>query len=163
DIDVRLRALVLARSIRSRHWGLLRAFGGGADVTEVGSHGYWFNRVRFSRDGKHAVVAGGALILFEIGTGKEVGRVMEVGGARPGLDLSRDGKYALTGHANDADFHLIELPSLKTVQTFKGKKGGGVGAVALAPDAATALAAHSADNTVHLWDVKTGKDLGQLL
>jgi WD40 repeat protein len=162
DIDVRLRALVLARAIRGKHWGLIKAIGPGAEVNQVGAHGYWLNRVRFSRDGKHAIAAGGALILFEIATGKEVGRVLEVGGARPGLDLSKDGKHVLTGHANSPDFHLVELPSLKTVQTFKGKKGGGVPVVALSPDGATALASHSADSTIHVWDVKTGKDLGQL-
>ena len=71
--------------------------------------GYWLNRVRFSGDGKYAVAAGGGLILYDLDTGKEVRRVMEVGGARPGLDVSRDGKYALTLTGGDEGRNIARL------------------------------------------------------
>jgi WD40 repeat protein len=160
DVDVRLRLLVVARAIQDRHWVLIKAMGAGAALkaSPLGD-GYWLNRVRFSADGRYAVAAGGALILYDLTTGKEVRRVMEVGGSRPGLDVSRDGKYALTAHAAETIFHLVEVPSLKTVQTFKGHRGN-VLAVALSRDNARA-ASVSVDRTVRLWDVKTGKELWQ--
>ncbi|MBY0233206.1 MAG: hypothetical protein K2W96_28315, partial [Gemmataceae bacterium] len=84
EVDARLRLYAAAGAIRARHWGLIRAFGPGAAATVPGS-GYWFNRVRFTRDGRKAVVAGGALILYDLATGKEERRIWEVGGARLGL------------------------------------------------------------------------------
>ena len=161
DVDVRLRVMVVARAIRAKHWGAVKALAPGAALKQYPpGGGYWFNRVRISKDGKYAVVGGGALILFEIDSGKEVGRVLEVGGARPGLDLSADGKYALTGHAGAADVHLVKIPSLKTAQTFKGHKGG-VMATSLSADGKRA-ASVGTDATVRIWDVKTGKEEGRL-
>jgi WD40 repeat protein len=160
DVDVRLRLLVVARAIHERQWGLVRAMGIGAALKAAPwGGGYWLNRVRFSGDGKYAVAAGGALILYDLDTGKEVRRVMEVGGARPGLDVSRDGKYALTAHVAEKIFHLVELPSLKTVQTFTGHLSSML-AVALSPDNARA-ASIGGDGTIRLWDVKTGKEQGR--
>src|SRR5262249_6396697 len=73
DVDVRLRALVVARAIRARGWGLIKAMGPGASLTAPPfGGGYWLNRVAFSGDGQYAVVGGGALILYDLATGKEV-------------------------------------------------------------------------------------------
>jgi WD40 repeat protein len=161
DVDVRLRVMTIARALHAKNWGPVKAIGPGAALkASPFGGGYWLNRVRFSKDGKYAVAAGGALILYEIDSGKEVGRVLEVGGARPGLDLSADGKFALTGHASAADVHLVEIPSLKTAQTFTGHKGG-ISSVALSADAKKAVSVGT-DATVRIWDVKTGKELGQL-
>lgn len=157
DVDTKLALYAACAAIRERHWGLVRAFGPGAPVTTVG-HGYWFNRVRFSRDGKYAVVGGGGLILYDLATGKEVGRVLEFGGARPGLDVSRDGKFALTGHAANTSVHLVELPSLKTAKTLNGHEGGsekGIRGVCLSPDGNLA-ASVAGDDALIIWDVKKG-------
>jgi WD40 repeat protein len=53
----------------------------------------------------------------------------------------------------------VELPSLKTVQTFKGHLRGMV-AVALSPDSSQAVSVNL-DDTIRLWDVKTGKEVGR--
>jgi WD40 repeat protein len=160
-VDVRLRALVLARAIHSRYWGQVRAMGLGAPLTTAPPFGgYWFNRVQLSRDGKYAVTAGGALILFDVATGREVKRVLEVGGARRALALAKDGKHVLTGHTNDATFHLLELPSLRTVQTFKGHTRG-LEALALSPDGTLAASA-GVDGTLRLWDVRKGTEQARL-
>jgi WD40 repeat protein len=155
DVDVRLRAAVIARTIEERHWGEVKAFGPG-----VGTNlGYWFNRVAFVPGGKHALVAGGAVILFDLNSGAEVHRVLEVTGARRGLAVARDGKHALTAHGREPFFHLVEISSLKTVQTFSGHTSG-VFTVDLSPDGKKALSV-SGDATVRLWDVETGKELRQ--
>jgi hypothetical protein len=161
DVDVRLRAAVLAAAIEKGVRGPIRAFGLGADLRAAPPGlGYWLNRVAFSRDGTYAVVGGGGLILYDLATGREVRRVLEVGGARPGLAMSADGRHCLTGHAGDATFHLVEVPSFKVVQTFRGHSGG-VQGVALSGDGTRAASA-GFDGTVRLWEVKTGKELRRL-
>jgi WD40 repeat protein len=155
DVDVRLRAMVVARAIDNKVWGLVRAFGAGAVLKAAPwGGGYWINRVAFTPDRKYCVATGGAVILFDLATGKEVRRVLEVGGAREGLALSRDGKHCLTGHTNHPVAHLLEVPSLKEVRTFKGH-GGGIWAVALSPDDSRA-ASTGKDRTIRVWDVKAG-------
>jgi WD40 repeat protein len=161
DVDVRLRALVIAAAIEKGIRGEIRAFGLGSHLrTAPPGLGYWLNRVAFSGDGKYAVAGGGGLILFDLETGKEVRRVLEVGGPRPGLAMSGDGRHCLTGHGNDANCHLVEVPSLRIVRTFGGHVGG-VKGVALAADGTRAASA-GADGGVRLWDVKTGKELKRL-
>jgi hypothetical protein len=161
DVDVRLRALVIARAIDAKFWGQVRAFGlGAAHKVAPPFGGYWINRVAFTPDGKYCVAGGGGLILFELKTGKEVGRVLEFGGARPGLAMARDGKHCLTGHSAFPDVHLVAIPSLKVAQTFKGHSGG-IWGVALSADG-TRAASTGADQFLIIWDVKTGKLLKRI-
>ncbi len=163
DVDARLALYAAAGAIRERHWGLIRAMGPGAALTHV-THGYWFNRVRFTPDGRHAVVAGGAIMLFDLATGKEVRRVMEVGGARLGLEITPDGKHALTGHGAQLHADLVELPSLKPVRKFAGHEGGsgaGMRDVALSPDGRLA-ATCALGGLVLLHDVKTGEETARI-
>src|SRR5262249_9449363 len=73
-----------------------------ADLLTIrGQRGYWLNRVTFSKDGKTAIASGGGVIWYDLETGKEVKRVLELQFARPGLELSADGKQLVTGHQSD--------------------------------------------------------------
>jgi WD40 repeat protein len=150
DPDVRLRAGLVIRTIQDKGWGEVRVITGPA-------RGYWLNRVAFSGDGKYAVAGGGAVILFDLETGKEVQRVLEVGSARHGLSMSKDGKLCLTGHTRDRTVHLVEVPSGKEVQTFTGHAVG-VQGVALSADG-TRAASCGEDRVLRVWDAKNGKEL----
>ncbi len=149
DPDVRLRAALVVRAIAREVWQEVRRIDG--------QPGYWLNRVVFTPDGRQAVAAGGAVIVYDLDKGKEVRRSLEVQGARQGLALSRDGKLFLTGHTNDRVVRLVEVESGKEVRTFEGHTAG-IHAVALSADGNRAASA-SADGTLRLWDAKTGKEL----
>src|SRR5262245_34362498 len=157
DVDVRLRAAAVAGVIHRNNWGPVKALGAGASLTvRPYGDGYWLNRVRFSRDGKYAIAAGGAVILYDLKTGKEEKRVLEVGGARPGLAVSADGKHVLTGHANSREVHLLEVPSLRSVWAHAGRTTS-VAAVALAPDGKHAAAIVGQE--MLLLSAKSGEEL----
>jgi len=126
DAEIRRRARWIANAIGRRCFGEIRHFGRGG--------GYWLNRVAFTSDGRRALATGGAVILFDLETGKEVYRVLEVQYARMGLVLSKDGRYFLTGHDHDKVVRLGLVQSGKEVRRFEGHTAG-VRAVALSPDA----------------------------
>lgn len=141
----KLAAEVAARIQR----GEVLAIGTGAN--------YWFNRVAFTPDNRHAVVTGGGLILMDLLQGKEVRRDLELAFARIGLALTADGKQFATGHQNDRVVRIGEVATGKVTQTLQGHTAG-VNAVAFAPRA-DRLVSGSIDRTLRLWDVKTGKEL----
>jgi WD40 repeat protein len=150
DLETRRRAEKLVQTIGKRHFVEIRHFGGPIS-------GYWLNRVAFTPDGRQAVATGGGLILYDLQTGKELYRVLELQFARAGLALTRDGRYFLTGHQGDRLVRLGEVATGKPVRAFEGHTGG-VWAVALSADG-TRAASGSDDGTVRLWDVQTGKEL----
>jgi WD40 repeat protein len=151
DVDVRLRAGVVARAIEGERWGEVRHFGSGAN--------YWLNRVAFTPDGKSCVATGGAVIVYDLESGKELRRSLERSFARNGLALSRDGRLFLTGHQDDLVVRVGEVETGKPVQAFVGHKGG-VHGVALAPDGVLAVSGGE-DRTLRVWEVKTGKEVRQ--
>jgi WD40 repeat protein len=86
------------------------------------------------------------VIVYDLQSGKELHRTMEVQFARLGLALSKDGRFFLTGHQNENVVRLDELQTGKEIQTFKGHAAG-VPGVALSPDGT--------------WAVTGGLELGQ--
>jgi WD40 repeat protein len=151
DLEVRRRAARLAKDIGEKTFKELRRFGTGG--------GYWLNRVAFTQDGRQALATGGGVILYDLQTGKELHRTMELSFARLGLSLSKDSRYFLTGHQDDKVVRLGDVQTGKEVQAFNGHTAG-VHGVALSPDGALALSGGN-DATLRLWDVKTGKELRQ--
>ncbi len=147
---VRLRAADVASCIQR---GEILTLGKGSP--------YWFNRVAFTPHGQYAVVTGGAVIVFDLLTGAEVRRSLELNFARLGLAMSGDGKYFVTGHQQDNVVRLGEIETGKVIQTFQGHKvGTGVNAVALARNG-TKIVSGGGDWTLRLWDVKTGREIHQ--
>jgi WD40 repeat protein len=149
DLEMRRRAEQLVQKIGKRLFVEINHFGGPIS-------GYWLNRVAFTKDGKHAIATGGGLMLYDLKTGKELHRVLELQFARSGLALSRDGRYFLTGHQGDRVVRLGEVATGKPVRDFEGHTGG-VWGVALSPDG-TRAASGGDDGTVRFWDVATGKE-----
>jgi WD domain, G-beta repeat len=149
DGETRRRARQLAEAIGKRLFGEIRHFGG--------QGGYWLNRVAFTPDGRRAVATGGAVIFYDLDTGKELFRTLELSFARPGLAISQDGRFFLTGHQNDWLVRLGDLNTGKEVRRLQGHNGGVFG-VALSADGKRAVSG-SADRTVRLWDMQTGKAL----
>jgi WD40 repeat protein len=152
DPDVRLRAALVVRSISHEGWEEVRRI--------AGAKGYWLNRIAVTADGKHVVAAGGAVIVYDLDSGKELRRAYEVQGARPALALSRDGKLALTGHSAESTVRLIDVESLGIVKNFEGHPGG-VSGVALSSDGNLA-ASCGADKPIRLWDVRSSRELRKL-
>jgi WD40 repeat protein len=150
DAEVKARAAALVRQIDKDLRGEL------LDI--VGTNpSYWLNRVAFTPDGKQAVATGGAVILYDLGTGREVNRTLELQYARCGLALTHDGRYFVTGHQHDRVARMGEVRTGKEVRTFEGHTDG-VSAVALSPDGKR-LVTGGNDKTLRLWDVKTGTEL----
>jgi WD40 repeat protein len=161
DPDVRLRAAVVARAIMDRHWGEVQTFGIGAAIKVAPPGlGYWLNRVALTPDGKYAVGAGGGLILYDLESGKEVRRTLEIPGARTGLALAADGRSCLTGCAGDTAVDLVEVPSFKSIHRLAGANKP-VLAVALAPEGHLA-AASDGTGQILLWDTRTGKEVRRM-
>jgi WD40 repeat protein len=120
---------------------------------------FWLNRVAFTPDGRYALATGGAVILYDLQTGAEVRRTLELTYACCALALTRDGRYFVTGHQNDRVVRMGQVQSGRVVRTFTGHTDG-VYAVALSPDEQW-LASGGNDRTLRLWEVATGKELRQ--
>jgi WD40 repeat protein len=145
--------------VRARAADLVKRIERGEIATIGTPSNYWFNRVAFAPDNQHILATGGAVIAFDLATGKEVRRDLELQFARLGFALSADGKAFATGHQYDRVIRIGEVKTGKVTQTLQGHTGG-VHAVAFSPKADRLLSG-SLDKSLRLWDLKTGKEIRQ--
>lgn len=144
DVDVRLRAGVLAAAIEKRVSGEARVFEG---------HAGWAMRVVVLHDGKHAISSDDAgLHLWDLEAGKPVRMLARVGGW--GLSVSKDGSRVATGYRG-ARASVFDVKSGKLVRSFPGH-GNQVWATALSPDGKTLFTGGNTREQ-RLYAVDTGK------
>jgi hypothetical protein len=160
DVDVRLRAAVVARAIVERLYGEVRRFGPPHSLVQC---------VAFLPDGRR-VLSGSddaCLHLWDAQTGKEVRRFTGHIQRVMSVAASPDGKRALTG-GQDGTVRLWDLEAGKELRRFTGH-GNWVLHVAFSADGKQALSCsgghwdlswkNGADPTARLWDVETGKEI----
>jgi WD40 repeat protein/serine/threonine protein kinase len=132
-------------------------------------HGHECSGAAWSPDGKRVVTVATpashvitvdypVLALWDVATGKLVGRLERIT-LRPGqVQFSPDGKYVLG--LDGAGVILWDAASGKHVRTLAGH-GGDVTAAAFSPDGSF-LASAANDRLAILWDVATGKERHRL-
>jgi WD40 repeat protein len=153
DVDVRLRALVIAAAIIRRHELEERSFVGHADGVNI---------LAVSPDGKRLVSAsaqaGGehAARVWDLVTGQELFQLEGHKGSILGLAWSRDGSRILTGSA-DGSLILWDARTGKPLKTVPAAHQGVVYYVALTPDGKKAVSCGE-EKTVRVWDLATGKE-----
>ncbi len=121
------------------------------------------NVVRISPDGKRVLAAGteGALVLWDVATGKAGAATMLHGVAVTDAVFSPDGKQALTADANQF-VHLWDLESGKEVVPMMPHAGPVVG-MAFRPDGKQVLTVRAkspmdqSEPEARLWDAATGE------
>jgi len=126
----------------------------GKEVQTFKGHRLDVTAVRFTPDGKRLLSAGrdGALVLWEVETGKELKRMSHGGGKEVVVNdaaISPDGKRALTAGFGDRVVRLWDLEAGKEIKKFEGHPGAVLG-VAFSPDGKRALSSDS-NCTIKLW------------
>jgi WD40 repeat protein len=117
--------------------------------------------VAFSPDGSY-IVGGrhdGTLRLWDVHTGalRWIFNGYEAGVRT--VAFSPDGHYIASG-GHESVVRLSETETGNEIRVFKGHKGQ-VESVRFSPDGKMIVSAGDGDGSVRLWEVKTGKELGQ--
>jgi WD40 repeat protein/serine/threonine protein kinase len=144
----------------------LDAPGGPAGSTEVVSrcegHLDWVRAVAFSPDGRLALSGSldHSMRLWELMSGRELGRFEKHTGAVLAVAFSPNGRYAVSGGV-DQTVHVWDVDSGWELRCLTGHAEL-VTSVVFLPDGRHVLSA-SRDRTVRLWDVGGGRELGRLV
>jgi WD40 repeat protein len=149
DVDVRLRAAVVAAAIAQDLRGEVRQF--------TGHPTGWVMRLAILPDGKRALSSGDILRLWDLHTGKLIRGFGRGGWA---LGLSADGKRVASSSWADLRIHVYEVETGRLLRTFAGHTAHLWGA-ALSPDGRR-LVSGGQDSILRVWDVETGKALPAL-
>ncbi len=107
-------------------------------------------------DGKTALVTSPApvVLMLDVETLEEIGQLQGHEGLVPAVDISPDGRQALTA-STDGTLILWDLASRQIVRRFKAEGAGALWAVAISPDGRTALA-DTGVGIMNLWNLETG-------
>jgi DNA-binding beta-propeller fold protein YncE len=133
----------------------------GKQVRNLPGHIGMIWSVAYDPKGKHAFSAAwdGTIKMWDVKTGQEVrrfpngGRIADING----IAVSPDGKYLMAG-CDDTQVHIWDIKTGTETQQLRGHMGVVYG-VAFSPDGRRALSGGGGDNTMILWDLKTGKAL----
>ncbi|MCX7786850.1 MAG: caspase family protein [Spirochaetes bacterium] len=91
-------------------------------------------------------------------------RTLDHGHEITALDFSPDGKYLAVANGGEYkgnfQIQLWDTTSWKLIQTFDGHSGG-INSLRFSPDGTQLISTSSRDNTLRIWDVKTGKQLSK--
>ena len=131
----------------------------GKTLTDLTGHDDWVRSVRFSPDGKHIVTGGEDQKILVFGLdGKQRSTASTEGGVLD-IQFSKDGK-SIAVATKDKLVQIFSFPELKLVRDLRGHTDW-IWSVAFNADG-TWLATASEDDSVRLWDVKTGKEIVEL-
>ncbi|HEX5273439.1 MAG TPA: WD40 repeat domain-containing protein [Gemmataceae bacterium] len=121
-----------------------------------GDQGYlWDSAGALSPDGKSlAVSVGHAVVLFDVGTGKELRSPPAHRNEIEAVAFSPDGKTALT--AGDG-MRLWDAATGKELASLGSSLR--VGAAVFTPDGRSVIVGHAKDETIRVWDVATAKEV----
>jgi RNA polymerase sigma factor (sigma-70 family) len=134
---------------------------GGKEIRQITGDDRGVYDLAFSPDGTTlaAAAGGGSVGLWDVGTGKLHHRLNGHTGLIYGVSYSPDGRLVAT--ASDREERSLRLWDAKTGKELLlfglGNQKSAVWAVAFSPDGAT-LATGGADETVSLWEVRTGTE-----
>jgi hypothetical protein len=131
----------------------------------AGFKGPWLyvHDIKFSRDGRYFLASSlHEIYVFDSGSWKAIRKFSAKGCVA--ADFSPDGKYLIAGD-EDGLLHLWDIASSRKIWTIQGHKscllGEGANSITFLPDGRSVLTSSRCDDTVHVWDARTGKALKQ--
>jgi RNA polymerase sigma factor (sigma-70 family) len=118
------------------------------------------DQLRFSPDGKTLFLGKGALLLCDVATGQE--RFRAEAAESSAVAISPDGKLRCDHPDRDGTLPLSDMHTGQRVRQLQGGYARSLSTAAFSPDGKYLAAAfHSEPRAVVLWEVATGRKLGE--